>query len=117
MGSVRVVMMQRDEGDMLSRWLSHYGGLFGLDKLYPGVHCGRSITDRTSRCRAARSATPRLSALAQQSVPGHRGPGEGVHRVKTLSMKTQDCCSHYDSQVQIYVPLDGAFSLLRPCLT
>jgi len=30
---VRVVMMQRDEGDALVRWLSHYGGLFGLENL------------------------------------------------------------------------------------
>jgi hypothetical protein len=30
-GSVRVVMMQRDEGPMLARWLAHHGGLFGFD--------------------------------------------------------------------------------------
>jgi hypothetical protein len=30
---VRVVMMQRDEGETLARWLSHYGGLFRFDNL------------------------------------------------------------------------------------
>jgi hypothetical protein len=33
MGSVRVVMMQKDEGEWLTRWLSHYGGLFGFENL------------------------------------------------------------------------------------
>lgn len=33
MPRVRVVMMQRDEGDMLLRWLSHYSGLFGFENL------------------------------------------------------------------------------------
>ncbi|MCQ8240774.1 glycosyltransferase family 2 protein [Rhizosaccharibacter radicis] len=33
MANVRVVMMQRDEGDSLARWLAHYGGLFGYPNL------------------------------------------------------------------------------------
>lgn len=30
---VRVVMMQRDEGALLMAWLSHYSGLFGMERL------------------------------------------------------------------------------------
>jgi hypothetical protein len=33
MAEVRVIMMQRDEGDTLARWIAHYGGLFGLPNL------------------------------------------------------------------------------------
>ena len=33
MARVRVVMMQRNEGDALVRWLSNYGGLFGFENL------------------------------------------------------------------------------------
>ena len=33
MAYVRVIMMQRDEGEMLSRWLVHYSGLFGIKNL------------------------------------------------------------------------------------
>ncbi|AOX17437.1 glycosyltransferase family protein [Kozakia baliensis] len=31
--SVRVVMMQRDEGALLMAWLSHYARLFGMNHL------------------------------------------------------------------------------------
>ncbi|WP_158513408.1 glycosyltransferase family protein [Kozakia baliensis] len=31
--SVRVVMMQRDEGALLMAWLSHYARLFSMDHL------------------------------------------------------------------------------------
>ena len=34
MSEVRVLMMQRDEGDTLARWLGHYGGLFGYENLH-----------------------------------------------------------------------------------
>jgi hypothetical protein len=31
---VRVLMMQKNEGDVLARWLAHYGGLFGFQNLH-----------------------------------------------------------------------------------
>lgn len=33
MAVVKVVMMQKDEGDALARWLAHYSDLFGFDNL------------------------------------------------------------------------------------
>ena len=41
MPNVRVLMMQHDEGDALTRWLAHYSGLFGFENL--------SIVDNASK--------------------------------------------------------------------
>jgi hypothetical protein len=34
MAIVKVIMMQRDEGDALARWITHYSGLVGYDNLH-----------------------------------------------------------------------------------